>query len=58
MSQSSSLWSDAIRRLFKNKAAVAGAVVLVVLIVLAIFLHGFNTVFNKSAPTAHRWLNA
>jgi|TARA_A100001011_G_scaffold8556_1_gene9783 oligopeptide transport system permease protein len=37
MSQSSSLWSDAIRRLFKNKAAVAGAVVLVVLIVLAAF---------------------
>ena len=36
MSQSSSLWSDAIRRLFKNKAAVAGAVVLVVLIVLAV----------------------
>ena len=35
MSQSSSLWSDAIRRLFKNKAAVAGAIVLVVLIVLA-----------------------
>ena len=37
MSQSSSLWSDAIRRLFTNKAAVAGAVVLVVLIVLAAF---------------------
>ena len=37
MSQSSSLWSDAIRRLFKNKAAVAGAIVLVVLIVLAAF---------------------
>ena len=37
MSQSSSLWSDAIRRLFKNKAAVAGAVVLLVLIVLAVF---------------------
>ena len=37
MSQSSSLWSDAIRRLFKNKAAVAGAFVLVVLIVLAAF---------------------
>lgn len=36
MSQSSSLWSDAIRRLFTNKAAVAGAVVLVVLIVLAV----------------------
>ena len=37
MSQSSSLWSDAIRRLYKNKAAVAGAIVLVVLIVLAAF---------------------
>ena len=37
MSQSSSLWSDAIRRLFKNKAAVVGAIVLVVLIVLAAF---------------------
>jgi len=37
MSQSSSLWSDAIRRLFKNKAAVAGAIVLVVLILLAAF---------------------
>ena len=37
MSQSSSLWSDAIRRLFKNKAAVAGVVVLIVLIVLAAF---------------------
>ena len=37
MSQSSSVWSDAIRRLFKNKAAVAGAVVLLVLIVLAAF---------------------
>jgi oligopeptide transport system permease protein len=37
MSQSSSLWSDAIRRLSKNKAAVAGAFVLLVLIVLAAF---------------------
>ena len=37
MSQSSSLWSDAFRRLFKNKAAVAGAIVLLVLIVLASF---------------------
>ena len=37
MSQSSSLWSDALRRLFKNKAAVAGAIVLIVLIVLAAF---------------------
>jgi oligopeptide transport system permease protein len=37
MSQSSSLWSDALRRLFKNKAAVAGAIVLLLLIVLAAF---------------------
>ena len=37
MSQSSSLWSDALRRLFKNKAAVAGAIVLLVLIILAVF---------------------
>ena len=37
MSQSSSLWSDALRRLFKNKAAVAGAIVLLVLIILAAF---------------------
>ena len=37
MSQSSSLWSDALRRLFKNKAAVAGAIVLLILIVLAAF---------------------
>ena len=37
MSQSSSLWTDAFRRLFKNKAAVAGAIVLLVLIVLAAF---------------------
>ena len=37
MSQSSSLWSDALRRLFKNKAAVAGAIILLVLIVLAAF---------------------
>ena len=37
MSQSSSLWTEEIRRFFKNKAAVAGAVVLVVLIVLAAF---------------------
>ena len=37
MSQSSSLWSDALRRLFNNKAAVAGAIILLVLIVLAAF---------------------
>ena len=37
MSQSSSLWSDAIRRLFNNKAAVAGAIILLDLIVLAAF---------------------
>jgi oligopeptide transport system permease protein len=37
MSQSSSLWSDALRRLSKNKAAVAGSIVLLVLIILAAF---------------------
>jgi oligopeptide transport system permease protein len=37
MSQSSSLWSDALRRLSNNKAAVAGAIILLVLIVLAAF---------------------
>jgi len=37
MSQDSSLWSDAWRRLLANKAAVAGGLVLLILIVLAIF---------------------
>ena len=37
MSQQSSLWSDAWRRLLANKAAVAGGLVLLILIVLAIF---------------------
>ena len=36
MSNSSSLWSDALSRLLKNKAAVGGAVILVILIILAI----------------------
>lgn len=35
MSNSSSLWSDALRRLLKNKAAVGGAIVLLILFVLA-----------------------
>lgn len=35
MSNSSSLWSDAFRRLIKNKAAVGGAVVLIILFILA-----------------------
>ena len=35
MSSSSSLWSDALSRLLKNKAAVAGALILVILITLA-----------------------
>ena len=35
MSNSSSLWSDAFRRLIKNKAAVGGAIVLVILFILA-----------------------
>tara|TARA_X000000368_G_scaffold257136_1_gene203236 strand:+ start:5961 stop:6815 length:855 start_codon:yes stop_codon:yes gene_type:complete len=37
MNQQSSLWSDAWRRLLANKAAVAGGLVLLILIVLAIF---------------------
>ena len=37
MNQQSSLWSDAWRRLLANKAAVAGGIILIVLIVLAIF---------------------
>ena len=37
MNQESSLWSDAWRRLLANKAAVAGGVILLVLIFLAIF---------------------
>ncbi len=37
MSQGSSLWSDAWRRLLANKAAVAGGIILLVLIFLAIF---------------------
>ena len=35
MSDSSSLWSDAFRRLIKNKAAVGGAIVLLILFILA-----------------------
>ncbi len=37
MNQESSLWSDAWRRLLANKAAVAGGLILLVLIFLAIF---------------------
>ena len=37
MSQGSSLWSDAWRRLLANKAAVAGGIILLALIILAIF---------------------
>ena len=37
MNQGSSLWSDAWRRLLANKAAVAGGVILLILIFLAIF---------------------
>jgi len=36
MSNSSSLWSDALSRLLKNKAAVAGALILAILITLAL----------------------
>ena len=37
MNQGSSLWSDAWRRLLANKAAVAGGIILLILIFLAIF---------------------
>jgi len=37
VSQQSSLWLDAWRRLLANKAAVAGGIILLVLIFLAIF---------------------
>ena len=37
MNQGSSLWSDALRRLLANKAAVAGGIILLILIFLAIF---------------------
>jgi len=37
MSQSSSLWSDAWRRLLANKAAVSGGIILLILIFFAIF---------------------
>jgi len=37
VSQGSSLWSDAWRRLLANKAAVAGGIILLILIFLAIF---------------------
>ena len=37
MNQQSSLWSDGWRRLLANKAAVAGGIILILLIVLAIF---------------------
>ena len=36
MSNNSSLWSDALRRLLKNRAAVGGAIILFVLILFAI----------------------
>jgi oligopeptide transport system permease protein len=37
MSQGSSLWTDAWRRLLANKAAVAGGIILLILVFLAIF---------------------
>jgi ABC-type antimicrobial peptide transport system permease subunit len=37
MSNNSSLWSDAVSRLIKNKAAMVGAIILFVLILCAIF---------------------
>ena len=50
MNQQSSLWSDAWRRLLANKAAVAGGLVLLILIVLAIF--GILIVLSQGSAVA------
>ena len=44
MNHQSSLWSDALRRLLANKAAVTGGLVLLILIVLAIFTMDCNPI--------------
>ncbi len=64
MSNSSSLWSDALSRLLKNKAAVSGAVILVILITLAIlapFIAPFPYAYQDldlgaSPPSSLHWL--
>jgi oligopeptide transport system permease protein len=64
MSNSSSLWSDALTRLLKNKAAVGGAVILVILIILAIlapFIAPYPYAYQDldlgaSPPSSLHWL--
>ena len=64
MSNSSSLWSDALSRLLKNKAAVGGAVILVILITLAIlapFIAPYPYAYQDldlgaSPPSSLHWL--
>ena len=64
MSNSSSLWSDALSRLLKNKAAVSGAVILVILITLAIlapFIAPYPYAYQDldlgaSPPSSLHWL--
>ena len=64
MSNSSSLWSDALSRLLKNKAAVGGALILVILIILAIlapFIAPYPYAYQDldlgaSPPSSLHWL--
>tara|TARA_E500000081_G_C6139318_1_gene359099 strand:- start:1785 stop:2636 length:852 start_codon:yes stop_codon:yes gene_type:complete len=64
MSNSSSLWSDALSRLLKNKAAVSGAVILFILITLAIlapFIAPYPYAYQDldlgaSPPSSLHWL--
>jgi oligopeptide transport system permease protein len=64
MSNSSSLWSDALSRLLKNKAAVCGAVILLILITLAIlapFIAPYPYAYQDldlgaSPPSSLHWL--
>ena len=64
MSNSSSLWSDALSRLLKNKAAVGGAIILIILIILAIlapFIAPYPYAYQDldlgaSPPSSLHWL--
>ena len=64
MPNSSSLWSDALSRLLKNKAAVSGAVILFILITLAIlapFIAPYPYAYQDldlgaSPPSSLHWL--
>ena len=49
MNQGSSLWSDAWRRLLANKAAVAGGIILLILIIRKIY--PITDPFYKNKPS-------